>query len=200
MIRYLKSQILVVGLLLITTISTVQALEILHFVEAKDYARVMEDATGVKMTDDGIVYVSSAEKSTLLKITDGKIEASSLSPSVFDRGDLGGVDMLADGFLVFINEDRGQVAVTNPQLELVERFSQSGSDAGELDDPGPVAVSSNNKIYVGDVKNKQISVFNRQGLFLYTIGRQGASGDLRKPSHVSSVGVMSFSFAPGPTG
>ena len=78
MTRYLKSQILVVGLLLITTVSTVQALEILHFVEAKDYARVMEDATGVKMTDDGIVYVSSAEKSTLLKITDGKIEASSL--------------------------------------------------------------------------------------------------------------------------
>ena len=185
MIRHPKSRIFVIGLLLMTAVNRVDALEILHFVEAKDYARVLEDATGVKMADNGIVYVSSAEKNTLLKITDGKIEASSLSPAVFKGGDLGGIDLLADGFLVVINEDKGQVAVINPQLELVERFSQSGSDAGELDDPGPVAVSSNNKIYVGDVKNKQISVFNRQGLFLYTIGRQGTSGDLRKPSHVS---------------
>ncbi len=122
MIRYPKSPICAVSLLLMTALGPADALEILHFIEAKDYARVMEDATGVKMADDGSVYVSSAEKGTLLKITDGRIEANSLSPGVFDGGDLGGVDVLADGFLVVINEDKGQVAVINPQLEAVERF------------------------------------------------------------------------------
>ena len=66
MTRWPKSRVFVVGLLLITMVSTVQALEILHFVEAKDDARVMGDTTGLKMADDGIVCVSSAEKSTLL--------------------------------------------------------------------------------------------------------------------------------------
>ena len=124
MTRYLKSRILIVGLLLITTFSNVQALEILHFVEAKDYARVMEDATGVKMADDGIVYVSSAEKGTLLKITDGKIEASSLSPAVFDGGDLGGVDILADGFLVVAQNVDGDRSLLD---------HEGGQAAGNLD-------------------------------------------------------------------
>ena len=91
----------------------------------------------------------------------------------------------ADGRLAVVNEDSGQVAILDPGLQLLNRFSQSGSDAGELDDPGPIAVSVNEKIYVGDVKNRQISVFNHQGLFLYTIGRNGNSDDLQQPSHVS---------------
>jgi hypothetical protein len=58
----------------------VNALEILHFIEGKDHARVMKDATGLKITDAGVVYVTSEEKGTLLKIVDGKVQAISLSP------------------------------------------------------------------------------------------------------------------------
>jgi len=49
MISCPKSRICVVGLLLMAATDRVGALEILHFVEAKDYARVMEDTTGVTM-------------------------------------------------------------------------------------------------------------------------------------------------------
>ena len=185
MVRHVESRVVVFCLLISVVVSPVNALEILHFVEAKDHARVMEDANGLKITDDGTVFVSSAEKGTLLKITDGQIEANSLSPSVFKDEDLGGIDLLGNGQLVLVNEDSGQVAIVDPDFKLITRFSQSGSDAGELNAPGPVAVSSNNKIFVGDVKNKRISVFNKQGLFLYTIGRQGTSDDLLRPSHVS---------------
>jgi hypothetical protein len=44
-----KSRICVFGLLLMAATERVGVLEILHFVEARDYARVMEDATGVTM-------------------------------------------------------------------------------------------------------------------------------------------------------
>ena len=66
--------------------------KLLHFIEAKDHARIMANATGIKITDDGVVYVTSESKGTLLKIVDGEIEATSLIPDVFKDSDLGGVE------------------------------------------------------------------------------------------------------------
>ena len=129
----------------------VHALEILHFIEAKDHARVMENASGLKLTDDGVIYVTSQEKGTILKIVDDNIEASSLTPSVFKDSELGGIEVLSDGNLVVVNEGSGRVSILNPELKLITRFSQSGSSPGELDEPKPVAVSINKNIYVGDV-------------------------------------------------
>ncbi len=41
--------------------SQVQALEIVRSIEATDYAPVMEHASGMKLTDDGVIYVTSQE-------------------------------------------------------------------------------------------------------------------------------------------
>ncbi len=185
MTRQSRFSVFVFCLTLISVIGRVDAVEIIHFIEARDHASVMGDASGVKMADDGVVYVTSTELGTLLKITDGKIEANQLSPSVFEDTDLGGVGMLPDGRLVVVNEDSGQVAILDSSLQSKNLFSQSGSDAGELDSPGPVVASINNTIFVGDAKNRQVSVFNQQGLFLYTIGQQGSDDDLRGLTHVS---------------
>lgn len=176
---------LILSVLAICPVKQPQALEILHFIEAKEYSRVMEDATGLKIADDGVVYVTSEEKATLLKITGENIEASSLSPAVFDDSDLGGVGMLADGSLVVVNRGSGQVGVIDAQLQPITLFSQSGSSPGEINSPGAVAVSSNNRIYVADVKNKRISIFNHQGLYLQSFGKNGSSEDLLRPTHVS---------------
>jgi tetratricopeptide (TPR) repeat protein len=163
-----------------------QALEMLQFIDATDHARVIADASGLKLTDDGVIYVTSQEKGTILRIVDGKIEANSLTPSVFRDSDLGGTEVLANGNLVVINEGSGRVAILTPGLKPITRFSQSGGGTGELKDPKPVAASINNNIYVGDVKNRRISVFNHQGLYLHSFGRHGSSGDdLLKPTHVS---------------
>jgi tetratricopeptide (TPR) repeat protein len=185
MSRHSKLSIGIFCLLLATAAGRVDALEILHFIEAGNYERVMEDASGLKITDDGVVYVSSQEKGTLLRITDGKIEAHGLSPSVFKDSELGDVDVLPDGRLVVVNEDSGQVAILSAALEAQKLFSQAGSDAGELDHPRPLAVSTNNTVFVGDVKNRQVSVFTDQGLFLHTIGRNGNSDDIKGLTHIS---------------
>ena len=163
-----------------------RALEMLHYIEAKDYARVLQDAKGLKITDDGVVYVTSQEKGTLLIIDAGNIEATSLSPSIIKNSDLGGIDLLPDGEMVVVNEGSGQIAILDSEFKLKNQFSQSGSGAGELDDPLSVAVSINRNIYVADVKNRQISVFNQQGLFLHSFGNHGSDGrNLQRPTHVS---------------
>jgi tetratricopeptide (TPR) repeat protein len=164
----------------------VQALEIVRFIEVTDYTPVMKWASGLKLTDDGVIYVTSQEKGTILKFTDGNIKASSLAPSVFEDSDLGGIEVLPNGNLVVVNEGSGSVAILDPLLKPLTQFSQSGGSPGELDDPKPVAVSVNKNIYVGDVNNRQISVFNHQGLYLNSFGRHGSSSsDLLKPTHVS---------------
>ena len=178
------------GLLLaimVTVLSApASALEIQHFVEGKEHADIFADASGLTINDEGVVYVSSQEKGSLLTIVDGKIEAFALSPSIFKDSDLGGIDILANGSLVVVNEGSGQIAVLDSNREVLAQFSQSGDDPGELDDPRPVAVSVNNNIYVGDVGNKQITVFNDQGLFLHSFGRHGSGGeDIQKPTHIS---------------
>jgi len=176
-----------------------QAFEILHFIEAKDQAPVLKYASGLKLTDDGIVYVTSQENGTILKIANGRIEADGLVPSVFSDSDLGGVGIMPDGNLVVVNEDSGQVAIVDSGLKLITRFSQSGSNPGELRGPGPIAVSSNKNIYVGDVKNRQISVFNDQGLYLHSFGKHDSSvGKLLKPTHVSIDALENVYVLEGP--
>lgn len=71
-------------------------------------------------------------------------------------------------------------------MRLINRFSRSGSSPGELKAPKPIAVSINKNIYVGDAKNRQISVFNDQGLYLHSFGKHDSNvGKLLKPTHVS---------------
>ena len=41
------------GLSLLTLFASAEAADILHFIEAKDHQRVVGDATGLKIADDG---------------------------------------------------------------------------------------------------------------------------------------------------
>ena len=125
---------------------SVQADDLLHFIEAKDHAHIMSNASGIEITDKGVVFVTSQSKGTLLKIIDGEIEAISLVPDVFKDSDLGGVAATADGNLVITNVGSGRVGILDPDLALITRFSQDGDDPGELDKPKDVAVSINNNL------------------------------------------------------
>ncbi len=162
------------------------AIEFQYLIEDKQYARVLGDANGLFITDDGVVYVTSEEKGTLLKIVEGKVETLRLSPGIFKKSDISGIGQLSNGNLVIANEATDQIGIIDSDYSLLNLFSKSGDDPGELDDPGPLAVSVNNNIYVGDVGNKQITVFNHQGLFLHSFGHHGYGGkDLLKPTHIS---------------
>ncbi len=162
------------------------ALEMLHFIEGKEYSDYLEDAKGLKITNDGIVYVTSTHKGSLLKITDGNIEVINLNPSIFKDSDLAGINALHNGNLLIANRGSDKIAIVSPDLTPIKLFSRSGSDPGELDGPGTLTASVNNRIYVADRGNKQISVFSDQGLFLHSFGRHGSGGkDILKPTHIS---------------
>jgi tetratricopeptide (TPR) repeat protein/DNA-binding beta-propeller fold protein YncE len=173
-------------ILICGSIQTLHALEIQQFVEGKEHAKIIKKASGLKISDDGVVYITSERKGSLLRVVEGKVELISLSPELFKSSKLGGIDILRNGNLVIVNRGSGQVGIANAKLKPVKVFSKSGGDPGELSSPKPIAVSANNRIFVADTGNKQVSVFNDQGLFLYGFGRHGASSkDLMKPTHIS---------------
>jgi tetratricopeptide (TPR) repeat protein/DNA-binding beta-propeller fold protein YncE len=172
-------------LLLFIPFQTLQAIELQQFVEGKEYAEIIKKATGLKISDDGVVYIPSERNGSLLKVVDGVVELLSLSPEPFKDSDLGGIDILKNGNLVIVNEGSSQIGITDPQRKLIKLFSKSGGDPGELGKPRPVAVSANNNIFVAEASNKQVSVFNDQGLYLYSFGHNGAGAtDLKKPTHI----------------
>ena len=76
---YCKNSCLCTILALASIVMPVQALELEQFIEAKDYADVMEDATGLGISDKGVVFVTSEKQGTLLKITKGEIAADKIS-------------------------------------------------------------------------------------------------------------------------
>ena len=167
-------------LVLASFASGARALEILQLYQQPEYAQALRQANGLKITGAGVVYVSSEENGTLLKLDEGRVESYSLTPSVFEEKGLAGVDTLADGRLVVVNEESSRVAILGPRLSLDRLFSQSGRGPGELGYPRAVAASVNNNIYVGDVRGRRISVFNHQGLYFRSFG----GDDLLPPTHV----------------
>ncbi len=177
-----------------------EAQELLRSVADGDYAAVMGEAVSVKLTDDGVLYVSSQQQGTLLRIGDARTEIFPLWPSVFPDADLGGVDLLADGSLVVVNQGSGQVGVFDYALDPKTLFARTGDEAGELKRPGPVAASVNGLIYVGDVRNRRVSVYSDQGLYLYSIGRDGIRGrDLESVEQIALDADENVYVLEGPT-
>ena len=50
-----------------------RAIEILQYIQAGNYARIMEDASGIKISDEGVVYVTSEEKGTQFSNLAGQV-------------------------------------------------------------------------------------------------------------------------------
>ncbi len=174
--------------------------DLLRSVVDVDFAAIIGEAGAVKLTDDGVIYVSSQREGTLLRIGESRIETFSLWPSVFVDADLGGIDLLADGSLVVVNEGSGQVGIFDYAIKPRTLFSRTGDEAGELKRPGPVAASVNGRIYVGDARNRRISVFNDQGLYLFSIGRRGIRAyDLEGVEHIAIDAEENVYVLEGPT-
>ena len=163
------------------------AQEITQLIQQPSIEEELDDATGVKILDSGKILVTSSHKGTLVILEGDQINKINLGAGVFEDSEPTGIDRLPNGNLVIVSEGNQNIAVVKPEdFSLINKFSKSGDDAGELDKPRGVAVSVNHKIYVAEQDNKRVSVFNDQGLFLYSLGNHDVGGiDLKKPAQIA---------------
>lgn len=177
---------IIITLLSIMTMHTANSAILLDTVQNKKYEDILEEAQSIRITDEGTIYVTSEEGAVFLTIEGQSISKTSLSPSIFEDTDLAGLSILDNGNYVVVNNDSGKVGVISPDFKLIKRFSDSGSDPGNLDRPNGVATSINNRIYIADTDNHRISVFNDQGVFLFSFGdSMGEKANLNYPTHIA---------------
>ncbi len=71
------------------------------------------------------------------------------------------------------------VAIINLNGKTEAGFGEKGNKAGMLKEPLALAYSVNNRLYAVDGSSAQVSVFNRNGVFLYGLGQAGLDPKLR---------------------
>lgn len=120
---------------------------------------------------------------------EGKPQQLNLSGagSAFKSTDLSGISHSRDGQFIISNSGDVKIAIVDGDGKAQIIFGEKGSKAGMLDDPVAVAYSINQRIYVADEDAARVSVFNKLGIFLYSIGNTASDPAIRlkKPSQVA---------------
>ncbi len=63
--------------------------------------------------------------------------------------------------------------------KLIQKFGESGSREGQLDDPEGIDWSHNGRLYVADKGNNRVSVFGLDGVFIKALGQAGLEEEQR---------------------
>jgi len=66
-----------------------------------------------------------------------------------------------------------RISVYSPEGNLIRQWGISGSEPGQFNCPGGIAVSPNDNIYVADQTNHRVQVFDPTGKFLFQWGEYG---------------------------
>ncbi len=105
---------------------------------------------------------------------------------IFDSEEVPGMARLDESRYLFSNQDDNAIAIVDITGRLIQKFSESGSREGQLDEPQGIAWSHNGRLYVADKGNNRISVFGLDGVFIKAIGRAGLPDEhkLQQPVQV----------------
>ena len=109
-----------------------------------------------------------------------------LKKKVFESEDVRGLARLDENRYLVSNADDNVIAVIDGEANLIQKFGESGSREGQLDNPGGIDLSHNGRLYVADKGNNRISVFGLDGVFINAFGKTGLSEDkrLEEPTQV----------------
>ncbi len=94
------------------------------------------------------------------------------------RGPVGGFDRpfglarLSDGRILVAEMAADRISVIAPGGSYISSFGSSGRGPGQLLGPQYLALDSAENVYVSDFGNARISVYNREGEFLFSFGKK----------------------------
>uniref|UniRef100_A0A6U2A1H3 BTB domain-containing protein n=1 Tax=Hemiselmis andersenii TaxID=464988 RepID=A0A6U2A1H3_HEMAN len=150
---------------------------------------------GIAVTMDGhIVVCDSGNKRVQVLSAIGGRELRTLG-----RGGGGGVDVdMEHPCRVTVCRESGHILVTDSSRNMVHRFSRDGSELlhsfgstgvgqGQFRGAWGIAVSGGGReVYVTDINNHRVQVFDEHGAFLRSFGGQGSNaGELLMPCGVT---------------
>ncbi len=174
---YLSQLVVIVSLTCLTTLASASvSLER----TIKDEADSLTAVSVLLPGNEGRLLVLDKDKGVLSEYK-GKavIGYDLLKKKVFQSEDVRGLARLgADRFLLS-NADENTIAIIDDEANLIQKFGESGSREGQLDEPEGIDWSHNGRLYVADKGNNRVSVFGLDGVFIHAFGKTGLSEDKR---------------------
>jgi len=153
--------------------------------EFKDSLKYLKDPTAIVQEQDGNILIA-----------DGKIKRFS-NDGVFikeigeSKGDYEGslvdpVNLAVDNKgVIFVSDKRTgppRIQAFTPEGEYLYGFAPKGIAPERVMDTRGIAFNSKQQLYIGDIDNIRVSVFENSGDFVQNIGRKGAyPGELNMP-------------------
>ena len=141
----------------------------------------MPDSIGIEVDPAGYLFV--ALDGSLAKYSpDGRLVTMWLADFIHAAQ---GFAIGVDGSLYWTTGSN-QIRMYSNDFEYVATWGGFGSDNGQLDNPGDLAVDTSGDIYVADRDNYRIQKFSREGVYIGQWGRRGsAEGQFETPGKIA---------------
>ncbi len=138
---------------------------------------------------EGVIRLTDGKSGMLVNLGATAVRSTNLAgkDAPFRSTELGGLAPMGDAAMVVASPGDGSVAVIDKAGKLRYAIGEGGSDDGQLSSPHAAAYSTDRRLYVADTGNNRISVYSRDGIFLFSFGNRDADGNtnLRRPTHVA---------------
>lgn len=124
----------------------------------------LRDPVGVAVDEDGSVYVSDTGTHKVVKFnSQGAFEAQWAGPGPGFYGPLD-IAIGSQGYLYVVDQGRARIVILDKSGNAIKEWGKKGKGEGEFDDPTGIAVGAD-RVYVADLKNSRIQVFDLEGNF-----------------------------------
>jgi DNA-binding beta-propeller fold protein YncE/thiol-disulfide isomerase/thioredoxin len=155
------------------------------FSKTNEGKQVLEEPQGIGILDGRIIVSSKGTDQLELWNRDGSyagVHGEDIDPlgSIVEPSRI----TIKDNQIYIADSARGAVVVFSKNGKFIKEIGHT-SNFGLLDEPSGVAVDSIGNIYVSDLADDDIKVFDSDGLFQSSIGARGSdNGQLMNPSDV----------------
>lgn len=144
------------------------------------YPAAFAEIGGMGFSADGKLYALDREQASLLSYGAGTVTvAAGIGANLGKSPRLSGFTWLDPNTYAVTDLSTAAVAIINLSGKTESGFGEKGNKAGMLKEPRALAYSVNNRLYTVDGASGQVSVFNRNGVFLYALGQSEADVKLR---------------------
>ncbi len=140
----------------------------------KEDGEALAAVTALLAGNEGRLLVLENEKGILAEYK-GKaaIRYNLIKKKVFESESVNGLARFDENSYLVSNKDESVIAVIDGVGNLIQKFGESGSREGQLDEPVGIDWSHNSRLYVADKGNNRISVFGQDGVFIKAFGQIG---------------------------
>jgi len=185
--KIMPNVLLLMSLLILhPAFSAAQEIELLASYQNK--AIGLEQVSGLTYDSVGHLVAIDSKLGVLMRIkVDGSTDRWALgNGNVFKSNRLTGVSQFNQGYIVS-NSGDGKVAIINAEGQSQQVFGEKGRRLGMLNTPQSISHSINDRVYIADPSQSYISIYNRYGVYLSSIGNKSVDPKqrLKKPSQVA---------------